>query len=55
MISVNGNSWEETEVNKRLVQKIKQDFKFSENISKLLCQLTVHLVILQICNLYAGI
>ena len=36
MISVNGNSWEETEVNKRLVQKIKQDFKFSENISKLL-------------------
>ena len=36
MISVNGNSWEETDVNKRLVQKIKQDFKFSENISKLL-------------------
>ena len=36
MISVNGNSWEETDVNKRLVQKIKQEFKFSENISKLL-------------------
>ena len=36
MISVNGNSWEETYVNKRLVQKLKQDFKFSENISKLL-------------------
>ena len=36
MISVNGNSWREIEVNKRLVQKLKQDFKFSENISKLL-------------------
>ena len=36
MISVNGNSWEETDVNKRLVQKIKQDFKLSENISKIL-------------------
>ena len=36
MISINNNSWEEINVNKRIVQKIKQDFKFSENIAKLL-------------------
>ena len=28
MISVNGNLWEETDVNKRLIQKIKQ---YNEN------------------------
>ena len=36
MISINSNSWEEINVNKRFVQKLKQDFKFSENIAKLL-------------------
>ena len=36
MISINGNSWEETDVDKRLVEKLKQDFNFSEIISKLL-------------------
>ena len=36
MISVNGNFWEETYVNERLIQKLKQDFKFSKNIAKLL-------------------
>ena len=36
MISITGNLWEEVKVNNRLVQKIKQDFKFSENVSNLL-------------------
>ena len=36
MISITGNIWEEIKTNNRLAQKIKQDFKFSENISKLL-------------------
>ena len=36
MISITGNLWKEVKVNNRLVQKIKQDFRFSENVSNLL-------------------
>ena len=36
MISVTGKRWVEHKVNKNSVEKIKQDFKFSEILSKLI-------------------
>ena len=36
MISVSGKKWTETRVNKNSIEKIKQDYKFSEIISRLL-------------------
>ena len=36
MISVSGKKWTETRVNKNSLEKIKQDFKFSDIVSKLL-------------------
>ncbi len=36
MISVSGKQWEEKKVSKNLVEKLKQDYKFSEIISKLI-------------------
>ena len=36
MISVSGKKWEEQSVNKKLVEKIKQDYNFSEILSKLI-------------------
>ena len=36
MISVSGNKWTERSINKNLVEKIKQDYRFSEILSKLI-------------------
>jgi single-stranded-DNA-specific exonuclease len=36
MISVSGKKWIETKVNKNLVEKIKQDFNYSEILSRLI-------------------
>jgi single-stranded-DNA-specific exonuclease len=36
MISVSGKKWIEKKVNKNLIEKIKQDFKFSEVVSRLI-------------------
>ena len=36
MISVSGKKWIEKKVNKNSIEKIKQDFNFSEIISKLI-------------------
>jgi len=36
MISISGKQWEEKKVSKNLVEKLKQDHKFSEIISKLI-------------------
>ena len=36
MISVSGKQWEERKISKNLVEKLKQDHKFSEIISKLI-------------------
>jgi single-stranded-DNA-specific exonuclease len=35
MISVSGNKWEQKKIDKKLVEKIKQDFNFSEVLSSL--------------------
>ena len=36
MISVSGNKWEQKEINQNLVDKLKQDFDFSEILSRLI-------------------
>ena len=36
MISVSGKKWIEKQINKNSIEKIKQDFNFSEIISKLI-------------------
>ena len=36
MISVSGREWKEEKVNKRLVEKIEQDYNFSKIVSKLI-------------------
>ena len=36
MISVSGKNWFERKVNKNLVEKIRQDFKFSKILSRLI-------------------
>ena len=36
MISVTGKSWSEKFVNKNLIEKIKQDLKFSDILSRLI-------------------
>ena len=36
MISVSGKNWIERKVNKNSVEKIKQDYKFNEILSKLI-------------------
>ena len=36
MLSVSGKNWEETNINKRVLEKIKIDNNFSEIISKLI-------------------
>jgi len=36
MISISGKKWEEIKTNKNLVEKIKQDYSFSEIVSKLI-------------------
>ena len=36
MISISGKQWEEKKVNRNLVEKLKQDHKFSEIVSKLI-------------------
>ena len=36
MISVSGKNWVERKVNKNSVEKIKQDYKFNEILSKLI-------------------
>ena len=36
MISVSGKNWEEKKVNKNLIQKIKQDFHFSDILARLI-------------------
>ena len=36
MISVSGKKWAEKKINKNTIEKIKQDFKFSEIISRLI-------------------
>ncbi len=38
MISISGKKWVEHKVNKNIVEKIKQDFNFSEILSKLIIQ-----------------
>ena len=38
MLSVSGKNWDEYLINKRLIDKIKVDFKFSEIVSKLIIQ-----------------
>ena len=35
MISISGNEWKQKKINKNIVEKIKQDHNFSENLSKL--------------------
>ena len=35
MISVSGRKWEEKETNKNLIEKLKQDYNFSDILSKL--------------------
>jgi single-stranded-DNA-specific exonuclease len=35
MISVSGKKWEQKKVNKNLVEKLKQDFHFNDNLSRL--------------------
>ena len=41
MISVSGKHWEEINVNKRIIEKVKIDNDFSENISKLIKELKI--------------
>jgi single-stranded-DNA-specific exonuclease len=36
MISVTGKKWEQTKISKRLIEKFKQDFNFSDILSKLI-------------------
>ena len=36
MISISGKKWTEIKVNKNLVEKLKQDFNFSEIVSRLI-------------------
>ena len=36
MVSVSGKHWEEINVNKRLIEKVKSEYNISELISKLL-------------------
>ena len=36
MISVSGREWKEEKVNKRLADKIEQEYKFSKIVSKLI-------------------
>ena len=36
MISVSGKKWEQRKINKNLVDKLKQDFNFSEILSRLI-------------------
>ena len=36
MISVSGKNWEEKKVNKNLIEKIKQDFNFSDILARLI-------------------
>ena len=35
MISVSGKNWEQKKVNKNSIEKLKQDYNFSDIISKL--------------------
>jgi single-stranded-DNA-specific exonuclease len=35
MISVSGRKWEEKKINKNLIEKLKQDYNFSDILSKL--------------------
>ena len=35
MISVTGRNWEQKNINKNLIDKIKQDYDFNEIVSKL--------------------
>ena len=35
MISVSGRNWEQKKTNKNLIEKLKQDYDFSEIVSKL--------------------
>ena len=35
MISISGKKWEQKKVDKNLVEKLKQDYNFSEILSKL--------------------
>ena len=36
MISVSGRNWEQKKTNKNSVEKLKQDYKFSDIVSKLI-------------------
>ena len=36
MISVSGREWKEEKVNKRIVEKIEQEYNFSKIVSKLI-------------------
>ena len=36
MISVSGREWKENKVNKKIIEKIRQDYNFSEILSKLI-------------------
>ncbi len=36
MISVSGRNWEQKKINKNLVEKLKQDYNFSDIVSKLI-------------------
>ena len=36
MISVSGNHWEETKINRRIIEKLNNDLNYSETISKLI-------------------
>ena len=36
MISISGKKWEEKEINPNIIEKIKQDFNYSEVLSKLI-------------------
>ena len=36
MISVSGKKWEQKKINQNLVDKLKQDFNFSDNLSRLI-------------------
>ena len=36
MISVSGKKWEQKKINKNLVEKLKQDYNFSDILSRLI-------------------
>ena len=50
MISISGKKWIERKVNKNLVEKIKQDFKFNDILSKLIVSRNYDITEINIIN-----